>query len=322
MKNIFVSIFASYTSKLPKGKVNLWEWLLRENEYTPTVMLIRTISDKKERNAIKSRLPAITPSGIFSERKADKLIEHSGIICIDIDGKDNPQITDYEILKLELSKNSYILYCGLSVSGNGLFCIIPIAYPEKHKQHFYALEKDFKNMGITIDPSCSDLCRLRGYSFDKAPYVNPNAEIYSTVMEKEHFESNHHRFEKIVIKQKSEDLKFQQESQSVKSILLQPTKGYVQALTMSKTEKVKGLVERVIESKTDITGAYSDWIAICGIIKNLFGEDGRNLFHQISKFYPNYAVEESDEKYSSIKRWEYKYNSDQIFRIAAKYGLS
>lgn len=184
------------------------------------------------------------------------------------------------------------------------------------------LKKDFKKMGVTINPNCSDVCHLRGYSFDKPPYVNPNAEIYSTVMEKKHFESNCHRSEKIVIKQKSEDLESQHESQSVKSLLLQPTKGYVQVLTISKTEKVKGLIERVIESETDITGTYTDWIAICCIIKNLFEENGRDLFQQISSFYPNYTVEESDKKYSSMKQWEYKYNSDQIFRIAAKYGLS
>ena len=55
---------------------------------------------------------------------------------IDIDGKDNPSISNIEDLKIKLGELPYIMYCGLSASGNGLFCIIPYADPTNHKNVF------------------------------------------------------------------------------------------------------------------------------------------------------------------------------------------
>lgn len=36
----------------------------------------------------------------------------------------------------------------------------------------------------------------------------------------------------------------------------------------------------------DITYYYNDWIAIGNIIKNMFDEEGRALFHKVSSFIP------------------------------------
>lgn len=43
-------------------------------------------------NLQKEKLPCITTSGIFSERKEDKILEHSGFICIDLDAKDRKSV--------------------------------------------------------------------------------------------------------------------------------------------------------------------------------------------------------------------------------------
>lgn len=43
---------------------------------------------------------------------------------------------------------------------------------------YYALERDFKDLGITIDPSYTDISRLRFQSYDPNPYVNPEAIVY------------------------------------------------------------------------------------------------------------------------------------------------
>lgn len=118
-------MFSHRLSTTPIKTINLWEWLLLENKYTPYINDIRASSNEEERKFLKSKLPAITPSGVFSKRKADCLVEPTNLICIDIDGKDNPSISDMEELKKKLSKLSYIMYCGLSASGKGLFCIIP-----------------------------------------------------------------------------------------------------------------------------------------------------------------------------------------------------
>ena len=72
------------------------------------------------------------------------------------------------------------MYCGLSASGNGLFCIIPYADPTNHKNVFEAIKNDFEEMGIIIDKSCGDICRLRFLSHDTQPYVNKHAEVYTS----------------------------------------------------------------------------------------------------------------------------------------------
>ena len=71
----------------------------------------------------------------------------------------------------------------------------------------------------------------------------------------------------------------------------------------------------------DITYYYNDWIAIGNIIKNMFGEEGRALFHKVSSFYPNYDYDETDREYSVMIIGRYRYNSDRLFEIAAEYKL-
>ena len=316
-------MFSHRLSTTPIKTINLWEWLLLENKYTPYINDIRASSNEEERKFLKSKLPAITPSGVFSKRKADCLVEPTNLICIDIDGKDNPSISDMEELKKKLSKLSYILYCGLSASGKGLFCIIPYKDYRNHKLHFNALEQEFKDMGIVVDSSCSDIGRLRFYSYDEYPYANPDAEIYTRTLEKvpEIKQSRFHQKTDIVHNSNQTHQNIDKNTMSLEEFFLSPTNmDYASATPLSKTQKVERLLKRVIEEKKDITLIQKDWIAICCIIKNLFGDEGRELFHQVSSFYPKYDYDEADDEYSK-DRSKYLYNTDRLFEIAAKYGF-
>lgn len=54
------------------------------------IQQIRMTEDKAERTRLKSGLPCATISAICPDgRKADDAFEHTGLICIDIDGQDN-----------------------------------------------------------------------------------------------------------------------------------------------------------------------------------------------------------------------------------------
>lgn len=323
MLKIKVSMLSHRLSTTPIKTINLWEWLLLENKYTPYINDIRASSNEEERKFLKSKLPAITPSGVFSKRKADCLVEPTNLICIDIDGKDNPSISDMEELKKKLSKLSYIMYCGLSASGKGLFCIIPYKDYRNHKLHFNALEQEFKDMGIVVDSSCSDIGRLRFYSYDEYPYANPDAEIYTRTLEKvpEIRQSRFHQKTDIVHNSNQTHQNIDKNTMSLEEFFLSPTNmDYASATPLSKTQKVERLLKRVIEEKKDITLIQKDWIAICCIIKNLFGDEGRELFHQVSSFYPKYDYDEADDEYSK-DRSKYLYNTDRLFEIAAKYGF-
>lgn len=151
-------------------------------EYKDDILRLRAVFDKEKRNALKRSLPQATISGVFSPTRAkNNLSQHSGLICVDIDAKDNPDIWDWETLKQDLSVLPQIAYCALSVSGKGLFVIIPLRYPEKHLLQFRQLQMDFSKMGIVIDPACSDITRLRCLSYDEHPIINENATLYEGV---------------------------------------------------------------------------------------------------------------------------------------------
>lgn len=160
---ISVSYFPRITDKKPlKGELY---YLLTTHRYKKQVSLIRCQTDAEKKRVLKNELPTFTPSGLFSAGDAASLIRASGMICIDIDKKDNLNVEGYDRLKNRIAKLPYVAYCGLSVSGEGYFCIIPISDPNKFLLHFFSLQKVFTGMGITIDQACKDICRKRFVSF-------------------------------------------------------------------------------------------------------------------------------------------------------------
>lgn len=324
MKRVGISYFKSRQSSTPVATINLWEWLLLRNEFTPLVLRLRATKDKDERQRLKAMLPAITPSGVFHRRNADSLIAPSNLICIDIDGKDNPSISDMEELKARLAKLPYVMYCGLSASGTGLFCIIPYEDYRKHRLYFHALEQDFRDMGIVVDSHCSDICRLRFYSYDEHPYVNPDAEVYTKTLEKPSAMRSrpHHKPSASVRESPDNEVTKSLSMESMEEMLLRPSNlDFVSATPLSKTQMAERLLNLVIERQIDITEKYRDWFIICCIIKNLFGEKGAELFHKVSSFYPDYDYEEAENLFQKTDSSRYRYNSDRLFEIAAKYGI-
>lgn len=111
MENIIkVSMFESAQSRYASGVVNLWDWLFLEDYRTVLIKELRNESDSMKRRELKKLLPAITVSCVCSERRTEKIYEYTNLICIDIDGKDNPSISNIEDLKIKLGELPYIMY--------------------------------------------------------------------------------------------------------------------------------------------------------------------------------------------------------------------
>lgn len=173
----------------------------RQYKYAARIAEIRSFcpdAETKERNKqIVDRLKTSLPAGIIS-CVADGLgesnvIERNGVMAIDIDASKNPAITDWQAVKRELAKSPYIAYCGLSVSGLGVWGMIPIADPSKHFEHFRAICKDFQRQfcitqygdseptilnGINLDSAPSNIISKRFVSYDPQPYTNTLARVY------------------------------------------------------------------------------------------------------------------------------------------------
>jgi hypothetical protein len=312
MKNTYVSFFENYRARFSDKKISVWNWLMEDLGLSDQVQGIRKSNDKDYVRQAKSSLPAVTMSGLFGERNSKKIISHSGFICIDIDGKDNPKIDDFETLKKILSDSKYIQYAGLSISGNGLFCLIKISNPDKHREHFNSLLDYFFKMGITIDKACSDVTRLRIYSIDDKPYVNEYAEVYSDTVEV----SNYHAISnEYVTNEKTPNFNQRELKENI------ITGSHISIVQYSRETKVFRILKQIESEQIDITSDYNDWISLCIAIAFRYKEEGREMFHEICRYYPGYSFEECDYKYSAILKGGYRKSITALYEIAEKYGI-
>lgn len=260
-------------------------------EYKDDILSLRAVFDKEKRNALKRSLPQATISGVFSPTRAkNNHSQHSGLICVDIDAKDNPDILDWETLKQDLSVLPQIAYCALSVSGKGLFLVIPLRYPEKHLQQFRQLQIDFRKMGIMIDSACSDITRLRCLSYDEHPIINENATLYEGVyVEKP--------------KHKSFPTCFIYEGENTSA-------------------EVAVYCRKIQQCGIDITASYDDWLKV-GCALATLGESGRSLFHICSRQNAKYNATKTDKMFTDLLRRNYQQvNIGTFFWMCKQYGIT
>ncbi len=268
--DIEVSCFANYDTPGDPRNVNLLSWLTSD-KYKSKVDEIRKLTDKTLRDEIKATLPAITPSGIFTYRSSKNLIKLSGLIQFDIDLKGNENILNYAELKNQLTNINNIAYCGLSVSGKGYWGLIPIAYPERHKEHFKAIEIGLKSYGINIDPAPKSIVSLRGYSFDPDGYFNHSAEILSRV----HIDT-------------------QPVKTNFKSIISKSITG-----TDSRAW-VERYINELLNRNIDIAPDYETYRNIGFAFAQEFGESGRNLFHTVCRPSNKYLFDDTETHYTNF----------------------
>ncbi len=260
-------------------------------EYKGEILKLRTIANKDERNVIKRTLPQATISGVFSPTRAkNNLSQHSGLICVDIDAKDNPEIKDWERLKQDLSMLPQIAYCALSVSSKGVFVIIPLRYPQKHLLQFRQLQMDFSKMGIVIDQACSDITRLRCLSYDEHPIINEDATLYKGVYVEK---PKYHSFHPYLIHKGKNTL-----------------------------AKVAACCRKINERGIDITTSYDDWLKV-GCALATLGENGRSLFHICSRQNAKYNAVKTDKIFTDLLRRNYQQvNIGTFFWMCKQHGIT
>ena len=283
--DIKVSFFENCSSTIPK-EISLLNWLTN-NKYQAKIENLRSIQDEDLQGVIKKSLPAITPCGLFSYRDTEHLIEHSGFLVFDIDKKDNKHIS-FEGLKEQISHIPSVAYCGLSCRGFGFWGLVPIpkSTPEEHKQRFSALAKDFKAFDINLDPSGSDVCRLRIYSWDPDAYFNHNAKLYTKLLKPQ-------------------------------------VKKSTRPAYSDTRERVEAIISQIKENKIDITSGYKEeWLKIASALANEFGESGRGYFHSVSQYHAKYDSNDTDCLFDNVLKHDYnKISIGSFFHIAGDYSI-
>ena len=271
-----------------KGHISTLSDFLSNVEYD-AIQELRSCSDPGKRKRIKLSLPQATISGIFSPtRAAENLVRHSGLICVDIDKKDNLHLGNLDtLIEDTLSRIDEVAYASRSVSGNGYFVIIPLKYPEAHKAHFEKLVRDFAALDIVIDRACGDVSRLRCQSYDLHQYINLEAKPY---------EGLYHKPKPI---------------RSVFSYNLSD---------IDAEDKVAGLCRIISQQHIDLTANYEDWMKIGAALSSL-GESGRQWFHLCSAQNGKYNAAECDRKFNNLLRSNRRIGIGTFFYLCKNAGL-
>ncbi len=264
-----VSLFKNYYTVLPEKSISLKAWLTT-HMFKKYVEAYRECEDEEQRKKLKASLPCITPSGIFQIRRENGLYTHSRFLCVDIDGKDNPD-TDWEEVKLWLGKEiPSLYYAGLSIGGDGIYCIIKIKNPDLHLSHFLALEQEFsEKYDLTVDTNCRNMSRLRGASYDPNPYFNEGAVPYHRILS-----SQNEYCGRITTEEDAKKIR----------------------------DLVRVIVKYIENEKLDMTDNYHTWYRLGCALASEFGADGIMPFRRISRFSPKF--DEFDILWQYEKFWK------------------
>lgn len=240
---------------------------IKTGRWKDKVEKVRATVDEKERSKLKQQIPALTPSGLFSERKESGLISHSNRLAVDFDLKDNAALQEgLQAVKEALCQDKYSEYVALSVSGKGLFVICRID-GSRHAESFVFLESYYKETyGLTIDKSCKDVSRLRFISYDPELFHNPNAETVNVPESKPEHKPEHGTHQDT---------------------------GYDN----------KAVMDAIVKSGRVIgDDSYGDWLKIGLALASAFGESGRQYFHDLSSRSGKYDAGDCDKKFDNCLR--------------------
>lgn len=282
--DVMVSMYPGVIDKTCQETVSLKDFLMTD-KYKDVATLIRSGRNSDERHDLKvnykGKLPCVTPSGIFSVREGKSLTQHSGLLCIDIDLKDNPGGVMDKVPSL-LESLPYVAYASKSISGDGYFAIVPLEHPTHHLEHYLAIEKEFKDeYGIVLDKQCKDVCRLRFATYDESPYYNPQAAPYYK--------------EEQTASTKAATKRTEQGETFTSTTSLPPdNKNYDVARSLADLDQK---ITEVKEKGIVVDIKYDMWNALAMSLATL-GEEGRERFHAISSTASNYDKDYCDYTFS------------------------
>ena len=273
-------------------EIGLKEFLTVGPHYLRKIERVRQTEDKEVRDHLKkTTLPVGTISATFKTRAKgpdlkDKLKHYNSLIVLDFDN-----LGDIECAKRILSNLPYVYYVGLSVSGRGLFAIVPIDTDDfnEHKLYFEALKREMAALGLTLDKSGSDVTRLRVISYDPEPFFHEGCEYYHLP---EDFDPN----EETRPKAKYENSQEYLDSQSV-------------------LEHVEAWEEKRLPLDD-----YDDWRTV-GMALSSLGEAGRELFHRVSQFGKSYSPQGTDRKFDEFLQNTRHIGLGSFFYKCHEYGI-
>lgn len=161
---------------------------IKEGYYKQVAQTYRSIADSEQKKRYKiDQLPALSISAVCKNwRKLENVVEHTGLLNLDIDKKSNQHIEDWGALRDQIFGMKGVVASFLSVSGEGVTFVVRIK-PEQHRDSFFSIVDGMKqHIGINIDPGLHDVVRLRfvsddpgikiRYNFEQVPLSEPSEQ--------------------------------------------------------------------------------------------------------------------------------------------------
>ncbi len=149
---------------------------IREGHWKDRVEALRSMDEKTYKQE-KTKLPAVTWSGTFTERLDKSLVKYSGYVVLDVDNLDAETIVS---LRDQFCDNEYVYCAFVSPSGSGFKIVVKVnTGPEHHLAAFLHLQKTFQDKYlIKVDDSGKNLSRLCYISFDHALVFQEKAKVF------------------------------------------------------------------------------------------------------------------------------------------------
>ena len=148
--------------------------LIKCGNYQKQTEALRAMTDKvKARDFKAQHYDFVTFSGAFTKREADSLIQHSGLMTLDLD-----HVSDVKQFKKALLEDRFfetqLLF--VSPSGDGLKWVVAIDLEKgTHLEWFVAITNYIKETyQFKLDASGKDVCRCCFLPHDPEVYIHPN----------------------------------------------------------------------------------------------------------------------------------------------------
>ena len=94
-------------------------------------------------------------------------------------------------------------------------------------------------------------------------------------------------------------------------------------LSTINSNDIEAVVSRIESSAIDIAPNYADWRDLGFALADALGENGRDYYHRLSRFYPNYSAAETDKQFSAcLKAHGHGVTIKTLFHLAKQAGIS
>lgn len=244
--------------------------------------MVNTYRGSGDKN-IKDQLPHVAFSGVFTGRKADTVEKLNGLVSFDFDGVDS--VEEFKATLLNDSAMIPVLMF-TSPSGRGVKVVYRVA--EEYLKEF---KQTYDRIAMHLFIETGELADKATSSITSKCYMSHDPEV--------HYDDTH---------PVSDMSRVAGAKNEVRQRVRYESKTH-------DTDSVVTLVKQIEARQIDITAKYEDWCALGFALANL-GELGRDFFHRISKFHPEYSFRECDEKFTELKE-----NSRGDIKIASFFAI-